>query len=98
MDFLSGGYLGKYRKQSNLTSSFRGSIDLPKWAAIDLFKVSIVCIPVCTVCTCVPFKSKEETPQKKIKYEHKDQLSAERNARTFMSSSMPFGVTIYMAR
>lgn len=64
MDFLSGRYLGKHWKQSNLTRSFRKSIDLPKWAAIDMFKVSIVFIPVCTVCVYVPFKSTEETPKK----------------------------------
>lgn len=63
-----------------------------------MFKVCIVCTPVYIVCIYMSFKSKEETPRKKIKYEHKDQLFAERNPRTFMSSSMPFGVIIHMAR
>lgn len=61
---LEWGHLGKYWKQSNLTRSFRKSIDLPKWAAIDMFKVSIVCIPVFAVCIHMPFESKEETPLK----------------------------------
>lgn len=73
MDFLSEGYLGKYWKHSNLTRSFRKSIDLPKRAAIDMFKVSMVFIPVCTLCIYVPFKSTEETPQK-------NQLWAQRSA------------------